>query len=85
VVGDRQSLAEESFEDGLLEYPHYTRPQDWCGRSVPDVLLSGHHAKIAAWRREQSETATRERRPDLWSRYLNKKTPDAHAGKRKKG
>ncbi|MSO91867.1 MAG: tRNA (guanosine(37)-N1)-methyltransferase TrmD [Rhodospirillales bacterium] len=85
VVGSEQSLDEESFEQGLLEYPHYTRPQEWCGRQVPGVLLSGHHAKIAAWRREQSERTTRERRPDLWSRYLNKKTPDAGAGKRKKG
>lgn len=69
VMGAAESLSEESFESGLLEYPHYTRPADWCGRQVPEVLLSGHHAKIRAWRREQAERVTRERRPDLWSRY----------------
>ncbi|MDA0655091.1 MAG: tRNA (guanosine(37)-N1)-methyltransferase TrmD [Proteobacteria bacterium] len=70
VLGDEESLTEESFETGLLEYPHYTRPQEWCGRAVPEVLLSGHHMKIRAWRHEQSERITRERRPDLWSRYV---------------
>ncbi len=69
VMGDEGSLEEESFEGGLLEYPHYTRPAEWCGRMVPDVLLSGHHAKISAWRRAESERITRERRPDLWARY----------------
>lgn len=69
VMGAAESLAEESFERGLLEYPHYTRPQDWEGRSVPEVLLSGHHAEIDAWRRAEAERATRERRPDLWARY----------------
>lgn len=69
VMGDAASLSEESFESGLLEYPHYTRPAEWRGRRVPEVLLSGHHAKIRAWRREQAERVTRERRPDLWSRY----------------
>lgn len=69
VIGDTESLAEESFERGLLEYPHYTRPQDWQGRSVPEVLLSGHHENIRAWRRAQAEAATRERRPDLWDAY----------------
>lgn len=73
VVGDPQALEEESFENGLLEYPHYTRPQTWEGRTVPDVLLSGHHAKIAAWRRSQAEEITRVRRPDLWDRYTAKK------------
>lgn len=73
VVGDPQTLEEESFENGLLEYPHYTRPQTWQGRTVPDVLLSGHHAKIAAWRRSQAEEITRVRRPDLWDRYTEKK------------
>jgi tRNA (guanine37-N1)-methyltransferase len=63
------SAAEESHgEAGLLEYPHYTRPAVWQGRPVPDVLLSGHHAEVARWRREESERATRERRPDLWAR-----------------
>jgi tRNA (guanine37-N1)-methyltransferase len=70
VVGDEVSLAEESFESGLLEYPHYTRPQSWLGREVPAVLLSGHHEKIRAWRREAAERITRERRPDLWARYV---------------
>ena len=70
VVGDEATLAEESFEDGLLEYPHYTRPQDWEGRAVPEVLLSGHHDKIRQWRQEQRERVTRERRPDLWERRL---------------
>jgi tRNA (guanine37-N1)-methyltransferase len=70
VVGDQETLAEESFEDGLLEYPHYTRPQDWEGRAVPEVLLSGHHDKIRQWRQEQRERVTRERRPDLWERRL---------------
>lgn len=69
VMGAAESLEEESFESGLLEYPHYTRPAEWRGRRVPEVLLSGHHAKIRAWRREQAERVTRERRPDLWSRY----------------
>lgn len=69
VMGEHGSLDEESFQLGLLEYPHYTRPAEWCGRSVPEVLLSGHHEKIRAWRREQAERVTRERRPDLWSRY----------------
>lgn len=65
VVGDAASLAEESFADGLLEYPHYTRPQVWEGRAVPDVLLSGHHGRIDAWRQEQAQTITMSRRPDL--------------------
>ncbi|MDO8605753.1 MAG: tRNA (guanosine(37)-N1)-methyltransferase TrmD [Phaeospirillum sp.] len=70
VVGKQESLAEESFERGLLEYPHYTRPQVWDGRSVPDVLLSGHHEKISTWRKRQAEDITRLRRPDLWDRYV---------------
>ena len=65
VVGAAASLDEESFADGLLEYPHYTRPQSWEGRTVPDVLVSGHHARIRAWRREQALALTRQRRPDL--------------------
>ena len=69
VVGKRESLVEESFEAGLLEYPQYTRPQVWQGRAVPDVLVSGHHEKVRAWRRERAEQITRERRPDLWARY----------------
>lgn len=70
VIGDENSLVEESFAQGLLEYPHYTRPAEWCGRAVPDVLLSGHHEKIRAWRLAQAERITRERRPDLWERYV---------------
>jgi len=69
IVGTPESLAEESFEKDLLEYPQYTRPQDWNGRTVPDVLVSGHHEKVRAWRRQQAENITRERRPDLWARY----------------
>ena len=67
VMGKDASLEEESFERGLLEYPHYTRPQEWQGRTVPEVLTSGHHEKIAAWRKSQAEEITRERRPDLWA------------------
>ena len=74
VIGKRQSLEEESFERGLLEYPHYTRPADWRGRAVPEVLLSGHHEKICAWRTEQAEIITRKRRPDLWDRYRKGRT-----------
>ena len=69
VMGDEASLDEESFNRGLLEYPHYTRPADWCGRKVPDVLLSGHQRNICAWRTEQAEMTTKARRPDLWDRY----------------
>jgi tRNA (guanine37-N1)-methyltransferase len=69
VLGDAETLREESFERGLLEYPHYTRPQTWDGREIPEVLTSGHHGKIAAWRREQAEDLTRRRRPDMWGRY----------------
>lgn len=70
VVGDAATLDEESFARGLLEYPHYTRPQVWQGRAVPEVLLSGHHEQIRRWRQAQAEQATRERRPDLWERHL---------------
>ena len=73
VVGAAASLAEESFEAGLLEYPHYTRPREWEGRSIPDVLLSGDHKRIAEWRRAEAERLTRERRPDLWARYEGKR------------
>ncbi len=70
VVGDPAALEEESFERGLLEYPQYTRPAVWEGRGVPEVLLSGHHERIGAWRRTEAERATRERRPGLWARYV---------------
>lgn len=69
VLGAEASLGEESFERGLLEYPHYTRPAEWQGRAVPEVLLSGHHEKIRAWRLAQAEEITRRRRPDMWARY----------------
>ncbi len=68
VVGSEQSLIEESFDGDLLEYPHYTRPREWQGRIVPEPLLSGHHERIKAWRRDAAERITRERRPDLWTR-----------------
>ncbi|UPY35538.1 tRNA (guanosine(37)-N1)-methyltransferase TrmD [Sediminicoccus sp. KRV36] len=68
VMGAAESAVEESHSAGLLEYPHYTRPAEWQGRAVPPVLLSGHHAEVARWRRHQSEAVTRERRPDLWTR-----------------
>jgi tRNA (guanine37-N1)-methyltransferase len=65
VMGKAESGTEESFENSLLEYPHYTRPRDWEGRAIPEILLSGDHARIARWRRDEAERITRERRPDL--------------------
>jgi tRNA (guanine37-N1)-methyltransferase len=70
VMGKEASGAEESFAQGLLEYPHYTRPQLWEGRAIPEVLVSGDHAKVAAWRRAEAERLTRARRPDLWDAHL---------------
>ncbi len=70
VMGNVETAGEESFERGLLEYPHYTRPAEWKGRAVPEVLLSGHHERVRAWRLEQAERITEARRPDLWTRYL---------------
>ena len=72
VMGTAASGAEESFTDGLLEYPHYTRPQVWEGRPIPEILISGDHAKIAAWRRAEAERLTQERRPDLWAAFLSR-------------
>jgi tRNA (guanine37-N1)-methyltransferase len=69
VMGAAESATEESFAEGLLEYPHYTRPAEWNGLRVPDTLLSGNHAAIAAWRRAAAERITRERRPDLWAAH----------------
>ena len=66
VLGNAESTEEESFSNGLLEHPQYTRPTEWEGRKIPEVLLSGHHANIAKWRSDQSEALTKERRPDLW-------------------
>lgn len=70
VMGNAESAAEESFEEGLLEHPLFTRPAVWQGRAVPEVLLSGHHEKVRRWRRAQAEEITKQRRPDLWRRYL---------------
>jgi len=70
VIGSAEALTEESFAEGLLEYPHYTRPALWQGRAVPEVLASGDHQRVRAWRRHEAERLTRERRPDLWRRYL---------------
>jgi tRNA (guanine37-N1)-methyltransferase len=72
VLGEAESLGEESFEDGLLEQPQFTRPRLFEGREIPPVLLSGHHAEVARWRRGEREATTRERRPDLWDAYLAK-------------
>ena len=69
VMGNEASPGEESFESGLLEYPHYTRPAEWQGREVPGVLTSGHHEKIRQWRQAEAERMTEQRRPDLWVRY----------------
>ena len=70
VMGAASSGDEESFESGLLEYPHYTRPVEWEGRTIPEVLRSGDHARIAAWRKQRAEEDTRLRRPDLWERHI---------------
>ncbi len=77
VMGAPSSGHEESFEDGLLEYPQYTRPQQWEGRAIPEVLRSGDHAKIAAWRKARSENDTRLRRPDLWERHVDARDQSA--------
>lgn len=74
VMGAEATLDEESFENGLLEYPHYTRPAVWNERAVPEILMSGHHEKIKAWRQAQAEETTRSRRPDLWDAYKKRGT-----------
>ena len=74
VLGNAESTVEESFATGLLEHPHYTRPAEWQGRPIPEVLLSGHHARIEEWRRKQAERITRARRPDLWQAHKARKT-----------
>ena len=71
VLGSPASLTEESFENGLLEYPQYTHPRSWQGMEVPQVLLSGNHKEIASWRKAQAEKITKDRRPDLWQHYIN--------------
>lgn len=73
VLGNEDSAEDESFSDGLLEHPQYTRPADWEGHGIPEVLLSGHHGRVAEWRKEQAEALTRERRPDLWAAHQAKK------------
>lgn len=73
VLGNEESLADESFENYLLEYPQYTRPIEWQGRNVPEILLSGHHKKIEEWRKEKAEQATQTKRPDLFKIYLDSK------------
>lgn len=84
VVGASGSIEDESFEAGLLEYPHYTRPRTWNGMMVPEVLLSGHHANVHAWRQAEAERITRDRRPDLWARYIANRAeaPSQAAGRR---
>jgi tRNA (guanine37-N1)-methyltransferase len=82
VMGAASSGAEESFEEGLLEYPHYTRPQEWEGRTIPEVLRSGDHAKIAAWRKQRAEEDTRSRRPDLWERHRGARDQSASGARR---
>jgi tRNA (guanine37-N1)-methyltransferase len=72
VLGNADSAVEESFSSGLLEHPQFTKPAEWQGHAIPDVLLSGNHAKIAEWRRAMAEKITRERRPDLWAAYQKK-------------
>ena len=83
VMGAPSSGAEESFEEGLLEYPQYTRPQQWEGRTIPEVLRSGDHAKIAAWRKHRAEEDTRLRRPDLWERHTDVRDRPASGARRK--
>ena len=73
VLGNANSAKDESFENNLLEYPQYTKPRDWEGKKVPEVLFSGNHAKIKGWRLSQSEAITQRQRPDLWKKYLEKK------------
>ena len=82
VMGAASSGVEESFEHGLLEYPQYTRPQSWEGRTIPEVLRSGDHAKIAAWRKQRAEDDTRLRRPDLWERYRSARDRPASGARR---
>jgi tRNA (guanine37-N1)-methyltransferase len=73
VLGNKNSTLEESFENNLLEHPQYTKPREWEGKKVPEVLFSGDHAKIKGWRLSQSEAITRRQRPDLWKKYTEKK------------
>jgi tRNA (guanine37-N1)-methyltransferase len=81
VMGNEASLQEESFERGLLEYPLFTRPAEWQGRKVPEVLVSGHHEKVRRWRLAEAERITKERRPDLWARYQAKRDDENSDGR----
>jgi tRNA (guanine37-N1)-methyltransferase len=85
VMGKEASAAEESFAQGLLEYPQYTRPAEWEGRAIPDILTSGDHGKVAAWRRQEAERLTRERRPDLWTAYAARSGGAKPGGKKTGG
>ena len=85
VMGAPSSGVEESFETGLLEYPHYTRPNEWEGRTIPEVLRSGDHARIAAWRKRQAEIDTRLRRPDLWERHEGARVGSPSGARREEG
>ena len=78
VLGNEKSRLDETFENGLLEYPQYTKPKIWEGKSIPDVLLSGDHAKIKSWRLSESEAITRRQRPDLWKKYIKSKKNEKH-------
>ncbi len=80
VLGNQASVEEESFSHGLLEHPHYTKPAVWQGRAIPEVLLSGHHANVARWRRTEAERLTKERRPDLWRAYAAQAAGRSPAG-----
>jgi tRNA (guanine37-N1)-methyltransferase len=82
VMGAASSGDDESFENDLLEYPHYTRPAEWEGRMIPQVLRSGDHAKVEAWRKSQSEADTRLRRPDLWERHIGARVQSASGAQR---
>jgi tRNA (guanine37-N1)-methyltransferase len=84
VMGAPSSGDEESFESGLLEYPHYTRPVEWEGRTIPEVLRSGDHARIAAWRKQRAEEDTRLRRPDLWERHIGARDQSPSGAQREK-
>jgi tRNA (guanine37-N1)-methyltransferase len=83
VMGKEESGADESFVEGLLEYPQYTRPQSWEGQDIPEVLLSGHHGRVSAWRRAEAERLTKAGRPDLWAVY-QKRLKTSHSGASRK-
>jgi tRNA (guanine37-N1)-methyltransferase len=85
VLGQAESLSTESFEDGLLEHPQYTRPRTFEGLDIPEVLLSGDHRRMAVWRQEQREKTTQERRPDLWAAHLENRPAESSAKSKLKG